>query len=315
MSKLPEDSKSKRNLQAFELMDLVASAKSDSDFSAKAKRLGFDYLSDYSHGNLDKPRFCCTTVCDSDDPKKIYVINRGLSWRTLNFSGFLEELPDIVAAARSSKPEDTGILEKKLFDINRDMDIDEITVVGHSRGALVVDYNADNEVLISSKYRSARVLSIESPGSSWLNVRNPDYIEYISNFPSIINSCGSSSSKNPVAIVNYNGITTGKDFLYHSFMSHGIDSMFANFSSQEIVKSRITSFSGAYDNFIKLGGSSSISSTLFVKSGSAIKNMSFLTSVFCNLMIEALRPNSYEPPEPLEDDSIVLSGCVLKEWF
>ena len=29
------------------------------------------------------------------------------------------------------------------------MDIDEITVVGHSRGALVVDYNADNEVLIS----------------------------------------------------------------------------------------------------------------------------------------------------------------------
>ena len=166
MSKLPEDSKSERNLQAFELMDLVASAKSDSDFSAKVKRLGFDYLSDYSHGNLDKPRFCCTTVCDSDDPKKIYVISRGLSWRTLNFSGFLEELPDIVAAARSSKPEDTGILEKKLFDINRDMDIDEITVVGHSRGALVVDYNADNEVLISSKYRSARVLSIESPGSS-----------------------------------------------------------------------------------------------------------------------------------------------------
>ena len=98
-------------------------------------------------------------------------------------------------------------------------------------------------------------------------------------------------------------------------MSHGIDSMFANFNSQEIVKSRITSFSGAYDNFIKLGGSSSICSTLFVKSGSAIKNMSFLTSVFCNLMIEALRPNSYEPTEPLEDDSIVLSGCILKELF
>ena len=184
MAKLPESSKSARNQQAFELMDLVASAKSDSDFSTKAKRLGFDYLSDYSHGNLDKPRFCCTTVRDSDNPRKVYVMNRGLSWRTLNFSGFLEELPDIIAAARSRKPEDTGILAKKLFDINRDMDIDEITVVGHSRGALVVDYNADNEVLISSESRSARVLSIESPGSSWLNVRNPDYICLLYTSPS-----------------------------------------------------------------------------------------------------------------------------------
>ena len=96
-------------------------------------------------------------------------------------------------------------------------------------------------------------------------------------------------------------------------MSHVMDSMFASFYSQEFVKSRITSFSGAYDNFIKLGGSSSSCSTLFVKSGSAIKNMSFLISVFCNLMIEAVRPNSYDPSEPLEEDAIVLAVCILKE--
>ena len=66
--------------------------------------------------------------------------------------------------------------------------------------------------------------------------------------------------------------------------------------SQELVKSRITSFSGAYNNFIKLGGSSSICSTLFVKLGSTIKNTLFFTSIFCDLMIEAARSNSYIPP-------------------
>ena len=35
MSKLPEGLKSKSNLQTFELMDLVASAKSDLDFLRK----------------------------------------------------------------------------------------------------------------------------------------------------------------------------------------------------------------------------------------------------------------------------------------
>ena len=218
----------------FELMSLAASAESDSDFSTKAKKLGFDYLSDYSHGNLDKPRYCCATVFDSDNPKKVYVINRGLSWRTMNFFGFLEELPDVIAAARSKEPEDTMVLKKKLFDINRDMDIEEITDIGHSRGALVFDYNANNELLISNEYTSARVVSIESPGSPWLTVRNLDYMEYVSNFPSIINSCGSSSSKNPIAIANHKGIIKGKDFLYHSFMPHGIDGMVANFGSQTL---------------------------------------------------------------------------------
>ena len=79
------------------------------------------------------------------------------------------ELMDLVASAKSDSE----------FDINRDMDIAEIIVVGHSRGALVVYYNADNKVLISSESRSVRVVLIEFPVSSWLTIRNPDYIEYI----------------------------------------------------------------------------------------------------------------------------------------
>ena len=76
MAKLPESSKSARNLQAFELMNLAANAESDLDFSARAKRLGFNYLPDYSHGSLDKPRFCCTTVQEIDNPKKISFITK-----------------------------------------------------------------------------------------------------------------------------------------------------------------------------------------------------------------------------------------------
>ena len=321
MAKLPESSKSARNLQAFELMNLAANAESDLDFSARAKRLGFNYLPDYSHGSLDKPRFCCTTVQEIDNPKNIYIMNRGLSWRTLNFSGFLEELPDIIAAARSRKPEDSGVLEKKLFDVRRDKDVEEITLVGHSRGGLVVDYNADNEFLISDEYMSARVISIESPGSSsWFKVRNPDYVEYISNFSGMVNACGTSSSKNPIAITNRKKITKGKDFLYHSFESHGIDTMLANFRFQVSLESRITCFNEAYGNFVKLGGKSSICSTLAVKMGDAIKNMSFFTSVFCSLMIDAVRPDSYAPPpEPLfsdfEEEAITLAGCLLGEFL
>ena len=88
MAKLPESSKSARKLQAFELMNLVASAESDLDFCTKAKRLGFNYLPDYSYGSSDKPRFCCTTLCDSDNTKKIYVINRGVILENFKFFWF-----------------------------------------------------------------------------------------------------------------------------------------------------------------------------------------------------------------------------------
>ena len=52
--------------------------------------------------------------------------------------------------------------------------------------------------------------------------------------------------------------------------------------------------------------------------GDAIKNMSFFTSVFCSLMIDAVRPDSYAPPpEPLfsdfEEEAITLAGCILGE--
>ncbi len=69
MKKLPDESKSERNLLAFRLMDLVAQAESNKDFSVKAARLGYKFLPEYSHGDLSLPRFCCTTVQKSDSPE------------------------------------------------------------------------------------------------------------------------------------------------------------------------------------------------------------------------------------------------------
>ncbi len=241
----------------------------------------------------------------------------------MNFFGFLEELPEILAAARSKKPEDTGVLEKKLFDINRDRDVEEITIVGHSRGALVVDHSADTEPLVDGRFGYTRVISVESPGVYGLKVKNLNYVEYISSFSSIINAFGTSASPKPIMIKNTDGIKRGKDFLHHSFDLHGMDSMHKNFSEQFPLEGRISCFSESYASFIKQGGVSTIRSTMAVEAANAIKGMSLVPRVATNLLLNCIRPNSYSPSslfsgfdEDVCYDYVLPIGCALMEsWL
>jgi len=321
MSKIHSKDEYLRKEKAFHLMSLSASASSNSAFAQQVDSLGFKLLPEYSHGDLSKPRFCCTTVQNKENPKEVFLLNRGLPWEKMNFWGCLEELPDIIAATRAKKPEDTHFLEKKLYDIRRDKDLEKITVIGHSRGALVVDHTADVPEIASSQYTSVLTLSVESPGVSWLDVRNPDYIEYISDFHSIINSCGTPSSKNPIAIQNTPKNIMGREFIELGFELHGIQSLCDNFSSQSVLPTRPACFSYAYKDFISRGGKPSIQAAIAVKSGNIIKNMSTVPATICGLLVDAVRPDSYSSEEnnfwsDLEDwFEIGLTGLAMEYFF
>ncbi|MDP4709234.1 MAG: hypothetical protein NWS20_04460 [Rickettsiaceae bacterium] len=293
MSKIHSKDDYLRQEKAFHLMSLSAIATSNTAFAKQVDSLGFKLLPDYSHGDLSKPRFCCTAVQNKENLKEVFLLNRGLPWEKMNFWGCLEELPDILAATRGKEPEDTHLLTKKLYDIRRDKDLEKITVIGHSRGALVVDHTADKVEIASSKYTSVLTLSAESPGVSWLNIQNPDYIQYISDFHSIINSCGTPSSPRPIAIQNTPQNITGREFVELGFELHGIQSLLDNFSSQAPLAPRPACFSYAYEDFINKGGKPSLQAAIAVKGGNMIKNMSAIPATMCNLLIDAIRPDSY----------------------
>ena len=140
-------------------------------------------------------------------------------------------------------------------------------------------------------------LSVESLGVNWLDVQNPYYIEYISDFHSIINSCGTPSSKNPIAIQNTPKNIMGREFIELGFELHGIQSLFDNFFSQSALSARPACFSYTYIDFISRGGKPSIQAAMAVKSGNIIKNMSAVPAAICGLLVDAVRPDSYTSEE------------------
>lgn len=303
MKELPENSKSERVEKAFELMYSVAELKSDKEFETEMKNDGFKFLEDYSYGSLEKPRLCTKVVQEIDNPKKIYVINRGLSWSNMGFWSLLEETPDIIAISRGHKPEGFDILQEKLDNIKRDFSIEEITIVGHSRGALVVDYNADSEWLTRDGYKPM-VVSIESPGTAKdFEVNNPNYLEYISNFPSIINACGTSSSKNTIAINNHVNIDAQQNFVNNSFISHGITSLKASLKDQSVLEERISCFDTAYELFLGSGGKSCYYSKLAVEFCKNFRNIQNSSNKTTNKIVNILdQAVDYVRPNSLVDD-------------
>ena len=179
-----------RHKQAFQLMSIAATAKSDKDFANKVEEIDFTLLSDFSHGDLGKPRFCCVVVQSKVNPEIIYVLNRGLSWKTLNFWGFLEEFHDILAAMRSKEPEDSHILMEVLGKVHERLKISELVVIGHSRGALVVKYNSDKiHQKFDPQYEIVRTISVDSPGSDNIVVESSSHFQYVSTTFSRVSIC------------------------------------------------------------------------------------------------------------------------------
>ena len=79
MSKISLISREERNKFGFYLSNLVSEAKSISELTKVFDGLDLKLLTDYSHGDLDKPRFCCITAQSKKDSGIIYVLSRGFS--------------------------------------------------------------------------------------------------------------------------------------------------------------------------------------------------------------------------------------------
>ena len=274
-----------RHKQAFQLMSIAATAKSDQDFSNKVEEIGFTALSDFSHGDLSKPRFCCVVVQNKINPEIVYVLNRGLSWKTLNFWGFLEEFQDILAAMRSKEPEDSHILMEVLGKIQENLEISELVVIGHSRGALVVKYNSDAiHEKFDDQYKIVRTISVDSPGNNHLEVESSSHSQYVSSFSSVINTCGKHHSQ-AICIKNI-AAHGGKSFFLKSIESHDMGRLHDSFFKQiKVKKGRPETYTDAYKNFLAKGGEFTFIEAIAVLLGERIKEMSQESIAICDSLI------------------------------
>jgi len=237
--------------KAMQLMTELVESGSDQEFAQKINLLGYSVIPKYSYGKLSEPGFCLATIYEKANPNVFFVLNRGLSWQHQNLGGFYAELPDILAVLGSNKPADSAMLPKKIYDIRREETIEKMTVIGHSRGALVVQHNADNECFNPSYYSNTRLIAVESPGVNGLKVKNTNTIGYKA-FPNFINCWGAMPFKDNTMIHNCTKLIN-KGFFEMSCDWHGMQSIYNNFNRQLPLKGWITS-DLAYMNFLRLGG-------------------------------------------------------------
>ena len=253
--------------EAIGLMAKFVSSVSEEEFFTEMNESGYDILLDFSSDDFLEPGYQIVTVCQQENPNIIVVLNRGLSWHHQTLKGFLQEWPDISAAFASKPPVESDILPKKISDIRDKKIVEEMTIIGHSRGALAVQHNADVSCI---NYPNTRLIAVDSPGIKGLKVQNPNTVGYKA-LPNAINCWGDFAFEENHVILNHTKFTE-KGFFQASCDLHGIKGIYDNFEKQQPLKQPYT-FELAYMTFCTLGGKMGfISSSMLLFSGLALQN-------------------------------------------
>ncbi len=235
---------------AILLMTKLVEAGSDREFAEEASLLGYSVIPKYSYGKLSEPGYCLATIVEKTNSNIFIVLNRGVSWQHQNWNGLCKEWSDIMATLGSKPPADSDMLPKKIYDIRREETIEKMTVIGHSRGALVVQHNADKECFDPIHHANTRLIAVESPGVNGLKVKNTNTIGYKA-YPNFINCWGGLAFKTNSMVVNYTKIDKG--FFEMSCDWHSIKSIYDNFHRQLSIQKWVTP-DMAYFNFLHFGG-------------------------------------------------------------
>lgn len=307
-----------RDREALKLMSYVCQSSSSNLLSKELGILGYELVENYAVRNVAFPKYCSVVVQSVNNPSELYVLNRGISRFHFNLFGFLEELSDVVDITRSQVVQGAEELRDIIDKIKRDFDITELTIVGHSRGALTAIYNADNEELDPLTKPNTRIVAVDSPGVNNFRVNNTNFIEYKA-LPNFLNSWGGLVSGNTLLVspaeINYN-----ISYLEYSNSYHDIDNILENLeNSRHIMEWYDTGT--AYNKFLSAGGKKDWFSSIFINGGKFLTNCNPSLASFIKTVSRYIDPDSYQNSltcpanEPFYSTELTLGGEVGKFDF